>query len=475
MAAYFYRSVFFLVLLNLIVKPLWIFGVDRQVQVLVGLKAYGTYFACFGLTLIFNIVADLGITLYIQRNLAHLQFRGSWFFKAIIYKAALSFLYIILVLMTAAIMQLNTFNLLLPLALLQTILSWIAFCRAVLSAEQQFNHSSVLSILDKLLIILPLGWLLYFSGSQSQISIEAFAWWQVASSSVALLWGIYSMFYRAGHTTTDELPLSYVQIIRQSMPYALMIFFMFMHSRADAIMLEKLTPQSAGETGLYATLYRFIDAGTVFSYLIAGFFLSYWSKHLNDHQIIRESMNRMFAILMSVALWIGIYFFFFSDVLAEFIYQSTDARLSYLLKWGFFTFIPCFAVDVFGTMLTAKQRIKTMLILVFFSTIMNMGLNLYFIPAYGAEAAMFVAMFTQSFFGICLWIYSRKTWNFEPGRSVIFRLAILAVILYFSALLLKSLLPNLWIQGISLFFIWLISVMILKLFSFKWFQEIQTT
>lgn len=474
MAAYFYRSVFFLVLLNLIVKPLWIFGVDRQVQVMVGYKAYGTYFAYFGLTLIFNIIADLGITLYIQRNLAHLQVRGSWFSKAVIYKIFLSAGYIMLVILAAEIMQFNNFSLLLALALLQTILSWIAFCRAVLSAEQLYNQSSFLSILDKLLIILPLGWLLYLSQNQSFITIDSFAWWQVASSSVALVWGLFSLKNRSRQEVSDQMELSYLQIIRQSMPYAIMIFFMFLHSRADGIMLEKLTHEQDGVTGLYAALYRFIDAGTVFSYLISGFFLSYWSKHLSNIHIIQESMNRMFAILMSVALWIGIYFFFFSDSLTEIIYHSSDPHLTQLLKWGFFTFLPCFMVDVFGTVLTANQRIKAMLTFVFFSTLINIGLNLYFIPTYGAEAAMFVAMFTQAFFGICLWVYCKKNWNIEPARAVIIRLAILTIILYISALIVKSLFSNPLLHGVLLFITWVISVLILRLFSFKWFQEIQT-
>jgi peptidoglycan biosynthesis protein MviN/MurJ (putative lipid II flippase) len=115
-----------------------------------------------------------------------------------------------------------------------------------------------------------------------------------------------------------------------------------------------------------------------------------------------------------------------------------------------------------------------MLTFVFFSTLINIGLNLYFIPTYGAEAAMFVAMFTQACFGICLWVYCKKNWNIEPARSVIIRLAILTIILYISALIVKSLFSNPLLHGVLLFITWVISVLILRLFSFKWFQEIQT-
>ena len=58
----YYRSLSLLIGLNLLVKPLWILGIDRPVQNIVGHEAYGTYFALFNLTLILNILLDMGIT-----------------------------------------------------------------------------------------------------------------------------------------------------------------------------------------------------------------------------------------------------------------------------------------------------------------------------------------------------------------------------------------------------------------------------
>ncbi len=57
-----FTGVFWLLLLNLLVKPFWILGVEVGVQNAVGSEAYGLYFAVFNLSYIFNIVLDLGIT-----------------------------------------------------------------------------------------------------------------------------------------------------------------------------------------------------------------------------------------------------------------------------------------------------------------------------------------------------------------------------------------------------------------------------
>ena len=47
----FYSSLGLLVLLNAIVKPFWIFAIDRQVQNVVGFEAYGVYFSLFNFQL----------------------------------------------------------------------------------------------------------------------------------------------------------------------------------------------------------------------------------------------------------------------------------------------------------------------------------------------------------------------------------------------------------------------------------------
>ena len=54
----FFKSVAWLIILNLVVKPVWIFYIDRKVQLIVGNEAYGTYFALFNFTFILSFIAD---------------------------------------------------------------------------------------------------------------------------------------------------------------------------------------------------------------------------------------------------------------------------------------------------------------------------------------------------------------------------------------------------------------------------------
>ena len=59
-----------LLLLNFLVKPFYIIGIDAEILDRVGESAYGNYFAILAFTILFNIILDLGIVNFNIRNLA---------------------------------------------------------------------------------------------------------------------------------------------------------------------------------------------------------------------------------------------------------------------------------------------------------------------------------------------------------------------------------------------------------------------
>jgi O-antigen/teichoic acid export membrane protein len=56
-----------------LIKPIAIFGIDAQVQNVVGLDQYGLYFSLLSLSLILNILMDLGINNYVIKTVAKNQ------------------------------------------------------------------------------------------------------------------------------------------------------------------------------------------------------------------------------------------------------------------------------------------------------------------------------------------------------------------------------------------------------------------
>ena len=56
-----------LLFLNLLIKPFWIFGIDRTVQNTVGVEEYGFYFVVFNFSFLFNIIKFLVNVLKISK------------------------------------------------------------------------------------------------------------------------------------------------------------------------------------------------------------------------------------------------------------------------------------------------------------------------------------------------------------------------------------------------------------------------
>ena len=150
----FFDAVFLLLLLNFLVKPLWILGIDRKVQLLTGELAYGKYFSAFNFVFIFGILSDLGLTDYLRRTIA---FRNgidkNSLVKFIQLKLILSVAMAILVFGAGYFFGIRDLSLLTGLILLQIMLGWFGASRAVISGLQLYQADAWLSIADKLMLI----------------------------------------------------------------------------------------------------------------------------------------------------------------------------------------------------------------------------------------------------------------------------------------------------------------------------------
>src|ERR1041385_591826 len=63
--------------LNLLIKPFWVLGMDRYVQIAVSHEnpqAYGYYYVLFNFSFLFNILLDLGITTFNNKNISQHQY-----------------------------------------------------------------------------------------------------------------------------------------------------------------------------------------------------------------------------------------------------------------------------------------------------------------------------------------------------------------------------------------------------------------
>ena len=305
----FFTNLLYILLLNFLVKPFWIFGIDISVQNLVGAEEYGFYYSIFNFSLLFNIVLDLGITNYNNRNIAqYSHMLGRYFSGILVMKFMLGVLYLIVALAMGLLLgyEPRAIYLLVILAFNQFLLSLILYLRSNLAGLLLFRLDSTLSILDRLLMILICSVLLWGNVLNSAFQIEYFVYAQTAAYLITAVVVLGTVIWKAGRPKFKfNLPLFRI-IIRQSLPYALLILLMAFYYRLDSVMIERLLPNGREQTGVYAQAYRLLDAANMIGFLFAGLLLPIFSKMLkekrNISKLLRLSFNLIFVPSFSIAV-----------------------------------------------------------------------------------------------------------------------------------------------------------------------------
>ena len=153
----FVTNLILIIVLNLLIKPFWIFGIDRTVQNMVGSESYGFYFSLLNFTLLLNMIPDLGITNYNNRNIArHTQLLNKHLANVSGLKIILATVYAVISMIAALIIGYSAkqISLLVFLILNQIFISFSLYFRSNLTALHLFRTDSFLSILDRSLMIL---------------------------------------------------------------------------------------------------------------------------------------------------------------------------------------------------------------------------------------------------------------------------------------------------------------------------------
>jgi len=152
-----------MLLLNILVKPVWIFLIDRNVQLTTGNEEYGLYAALLNLSIIFNILLDLGITSFNNKSIAEDREQiKAYLPNMLAAKSILSLLYLGVIMLVAIVFQYEgrALHLLFCLGLIQLLNSLLLYLRSNVSGYHHFKTDAILSVLDKILMIAICSYLL---------------------------------------------------------------------------------------------------------------------------------------------------------------------------------------------------------------------------------------------------------------------------------------------------------------------------
>ncbi len=395
----FFINIILLVLINLLIKPFYLFGIDRTIQNTVGEADYGLYYALFNFAFVFQIINDFGLQNYNNRNIAQHRFLLSKYFPHfLLLKAGLGVLYLIVLFLGAFLFgyDFTAFHLLFFIGINWLLNSLVLFMRSNISGLGRYRTDSLLSVLDRLLLIFLCGFLLWYSPMRADFQISWFVYAQTLTLCITFLvaFGVVGRHMKSW-SFRFSWPLTLL-LLKKSYPYALVIFLMLLYTRVDAFMIERLHQKGPYEAGLYATAYRLLDASNIFGLLFATLLLPMFSNMLKQKESLKPLLEMSFRLIWAGAFSLAIACIFFREPLMVYLYDSGSAYTGNILAWLMLSFLSICGCYIYGTLLTASGNLRRMNQLFLLGVILNIGLNLWLIPRQGALGAAIATCFTQA-------------------------------------------------------------------------------
>ena len=395
-----------LLVLNLLVKPFYILGIDAGVQDAVGSAAYGTYAALLSLGFLLNIVLDLGMTNHNTRHVAqHTQLMGKTLSGVLGVRFLLVVFYAVLTAGTGLLLGFRgaQMTVLGWIILNQALVATILYLRSNIAGAQRYKQDSLLSVLDRVLLIGMVGWLLWGRSSGVPFRIEWFVWAQTVAYGVTALVALVMVLRISGGVEVAWRPAFAWVVVKQSFPYALLILLMTFYYRIDTLMLERMLPDGAVQAGIYAQGFRFFEAFNMLGYLMAGLLLPMFSRLLAAAKKTGAStavdVQPLVILAMRLVLTGTLAVAVFGIAHAQGIMDLRYSEHTTLSAPVFALLIGCFVAVcttyVFGTLLTAGGDLKYLNWMAAGGALLNIALNLVLIPKMQAEGAAWASLVTQ--------------------------------------------------------------------------------
>jgi len=484
----FLTNLILLVVLNLLIKPFWIFGIDRTVQNVVGAEDYGFYFTIFNFAFLFNMLLDAGITNFNNRNIAqNHQLLNKHFSSIAVLRILLLLVYSVVIFVTALIIGYKgeQLQMLFWVAANNFLLSTILYLRSNISGLLLFRTDSFLSVLDRALMIMICGVLIWGNVTDLPFRIEWFVYAQTVAYVITLLVSLAIVAKKAAFRKFKWNGPFFIVILKQSFPYAMLILLMSDYNRVDSVFIERLLRGELGyrQSGIYAMGFRLLDAVNQMALLFAVLLLPIFSKMIKQKLPLDNMVRLPFTLLITTATIVAAGSYFYSHEIMQLLYpqhiDETSAEFLHrideagnIFKLLMFCFLGSAMMYVFSTLLTANENLKQLNIIAATGIVINFALNIILVPKFYALGSAYASLTTQIFTGLAYVIVVQQLFKFKVNYRFLIMLG-----LFFSGTFLmgylSKLLTTTWLVNFSILVVAsLLLASALRLLSIRSFIQI---
>lgn len=204
------------------------------------------------------------------------------------------------------------------------------------------------------------------------------------------------------------------QFLRESLPLGAAAVITFAYFKMDTVILSIL--KSSADVGIYNAAYKVLENITFFPAMIVGLIFPLLSKHIfADREAFLAIANKTFKVFVVLVLPLIIGIFFLSGGVIQVIGGGGFSEAATVLRILVFAIALIFFGNFFNSILIAANLQKKLLLVMGVAAVLNIGLNLVFIPKFSYIGAAYVSVFTE-FLVVALGLYvSVKTVKYLPS------------------------------------------------------------
>jgi O-antigen/teichoic acid export membrane protein len=184
------------------------------------------------------------------------------------------------------------------------------------------------------------------------------------------------------------------KFLKESAPMGIAAIIIFFYFKMDTILLSVM--KTSADVGIYNAAYKVLENITFFPAMIAGLVLPIMSRHIftNREEFVQIS-NKTFKvfILLVVPLVVGTWFL--AGGIIRIIGGAGFAESAGVLRILVFALALIFFGQFFNTILIVGNLQKKLMVVLALVAVLNVVLNLIFIPKYSYVAAAYVSVITE--------------------------------------------------------------------------------
>ena len=263
----------------------------------------------------------------------------------------------------------------------------------------------------------------------------------VATTPIAWAAGVVMAFLlsrRFWHPNIRFDPVELRRLVGIAAPVSLVVTLGLVHFKVDAVMMSFLKP--AADVGIYTIAYAAVEQSLILPalFLAAVFPILTRLVHAGDLGS-GNVVDKSFRFLTVLGLLVAVLVFTFAVPFVHLVANESYAAAVTPLQILAFSIVPLFAGAVFANLLVSMGDLRDLAIVSAVLIVVNISLNLYFIPAYSYNGAAGTTVFSELLGFVMIYTIARRATRAPLARETVVRGAVLVIVVV------AVVLPTLWL------------------------------